>query len=161
MSSFNRFLLWAGCSCAVTLVASVSSMAQEQHGASGVDSASTQSWTAVNESLSLRVTDLKRTKHNTIKLRFEMRNTGPEKIDSFPGTYFSEFSHIYLRHITSRVELKPLTGGASGCLCSKPSTLQPSKSLTGWAEYPSLPPEIGEVTVAFGSDTVIDDVPIK
>ena len=162
--SFNQFFLRAGCSCVVALVASASSVAQEQQaagGAHGVDSASAQGWTALNESLSVRVTDLKRTKHNTIKLRFEMRNTGSEKVESFPGTFYNDFSRVYLRHIPSRVELKPLVGGASGCLCSKADALPPNKSLTGWAEYPSLPSEIGEVTVAFGSNTVIDDVPLK
>jgi hypothetical protein len=90
-----------------------------------------------------------------------MRNSGPEKVESFPGTFYGDFNHVYLRHIPSRVELRPLIGGASGCLCSKAAPLLPGKSFTGWAEYPSLPAEIGEVTVAFGSNTVIDDVPLK
>ena len=122
-----------------------------------------ETWEKAGEGLVVRVASVTRTKHDTLKLRFVFKNNGAASVQYFPGAYSGSgrFSEVYLRNVGARIELKPLWSSGSGTFASDSTTLSPGAELDGWAEFPSVPATVKDLTVAFGTKVVIDDIPIN
>lgn len=127
----------------------------------------TEHWEVINPDLSIAIDSLQRTKHNTAKLKFRMKNTGtaPLEYRSLPGYYgvggAQRFGGLRLRDLIGRTEYEVLYSSTSNYLTSIPADIAPGAVLNGWAEFPPLPKTVTAISVVFNNDASVDDVTVS
>jgi hypothetical protein len=118
----------------------------------------------------VEITELKRTSNNTLTLKFQMVNDGPDKLP-FSYDFGDEANHIKDFDSIGGVNLVDSTGKKkyfvvrdteNNCLCSRDlKDINPGSRVSLWAKFPAPPDDVEKISVVIPHFGPIDDVPIS